>query len=377
MSINIYGMSAYATSFFLPLVPSSAARGNNIGTSCAEKSHLSDDHDEKPSTHTCAEGASTKRSSTSRVPDILISVQSASVDPVGFVRALTGTSRKRPLPPPRPHASSNNNNAGPAKLNIEPRTGSDIGSSASDSIQFELSISHGGRKYSATRTLHRLVRLRQDLMREIAERRPGIVVPKRPPHHDNYGDDDDTALTSAVSGHSFDSDHQSRQNGNQRSQISSDACTNPPPPVVMIPELPVAGSSDASDDRPSATAPRRDHRGLPVPPTSTATNTSGLVSGSFTALHLALMRYGPAVEEWFRHILTDILPDPGSSPSLLAFLWEPAAGPTTATGKPGIAGGKRHGSTRSIGTLGSIDEKDDGGDGDEEEDEEVTGGGYY
>ena len=150
----------------------------------------------------------------------------------------------------------------------------------------------------------------------------------------------------------------------------------------MIPELPVAGSSDASDDRrPSATAPRRDHRGLPVPPTSsTATaNTGGLVSGSFTALHLALMRYGPAVEDWFRHILTDILPDPGSSPSLLAFLWEPAAAgsTSTATGKPGIAGGKRHGSTRSIGTLGSIDEKDDGGDGDEEEDEEVTGGGYY
>lgn len=372
-------MSAYATSFFLPLAPSSAARGNNIGTSCADDSHLSDDHDEKPSTHTCAEGASTRSSSTSRVPDILISVQSASVDPVGFVRALTGTSRKRPLPPPRPHASSNNNNAGPAKLNIEPRAGSGIGSSASDSIQFELSISHGGRKYSATRPLHRLVRLRQDLMREIAERRPGIVVPKRPPHHDdcNCDDDDDTALTSTASSHSFDSDRQSR-----RDQISSDACANPLPPVVMIPELPVAGSSDASDDTLAATAPRRDHRGLPVPPISTTAtaNTGGLVSGSFTALHLALMRYGPAVEDWFRHILTDILPDPGSSPSLLAFLWEPAAvGPTsTTTGKPGIAGGKRHGSTRSIGTLGSIDEKDDGGDGDEEEDEEeVTGCGYY
>jgi len=140
----------------------------------------------------------------------------------------------------------------------------------------------------------------------------------------------------------------------------------------MIPELPVAGSSDASDDGPTATAPRRDHRGLPVPPTSTAANTSGLVSGSFTALHLALTRYGPAVEEWFRHILTDILPDPGSSPSLLAFLWEPAAGPT-ATGKPGI-GGNRHGSTRSIGTLGSIDEKADSGDDEEEEDEEMTDG---
>ena len=370
-------MSAYATSFFLPLAPSSAARGNNIGTSCAADSHLSD-HDEKPSTHACAEGTSTKSIGTSRVPDILISVQSASVDPVGFVRALTGTRRKRPLPPPRSHASSNNNNAGP-ELNIKPAPSSGIGSSASDSIQFELSISHGGRKYSATRPLHRLVRLRQDLLREIAERRPGIVVPKRPPHHDNCNcncDDDDTALTSTASSHSFDSDHQSRRN-----HISSDACANPPPPVVMIPELPVAGSSDASDDRrPPATAPRRDHRGLPVPPTSTTTpNTSGLVSGSFTALHLALMRYGPAVEDWFRHILTDILPDPGSSPSLLAFLWEPAAAgsTSTATGKPGIAGGKRHGSTRSIGTLGSIDEKDDGGDGDEEEDEEVTGGGYY
>ena len=365
-------MSAYATSFFLPLAPSSAGGGHNNDTTCAEDSHLSE-HDEKPSSHTnnppraCAEGGSAKSSSRSRVPDILISVQSASVDPAGFVRALTGTSRKRPPPnqrgPPRP-TSSNNDNDGPTL--IAPAS-SGI-SDASDSIQFELSISHGGRKYSATRPLRSLVRLRQDLMREIAERRPGIVVPKRP-HQDEC--DDNTAVTSTSSSHSFDSD-QSRRNVNQRSHISSDACTSPPPPVVMIPELPVAGSSDTSDDTPSATAPRRDHRGLPVPPTSTTANTSGLVSGSFTALHLALTRYGPAVEEWFHHILTDILPDPGSSPSLLAFLWEPAAGPTT-TGRPGITGGKRHGSMRSIGTLGSINEKDDGGD-DDEEDEEMTDG---
>mmetsp|Transcript_4592 Transcript_4592/g.12981 ORF Transcript_4592/g.12981 Transcript_4592/m.12981 type:complete len:393 (+) Transcript_4592:475-1653(+) len=387
-------MSAYATSFFLP--PTSSIGGcqkdTKCGvhnTSCAEDSvpaslprHLSDD--EKPLTTSPPCSENTKICMRKRVPDILISVKSASVDPAGFVRAITGRGgdgRKRPLPRgPRP-ASNDKAKCVETSSNIDhplppirpksrkPTPKQSDGNGPEEAIKFELSISYAGRKYSATRTLNRLVRLRQDLTREIEERRPGIVVPKRNGDHN----DDDTAVTAS---NSFDSDH------SPRNDSSSDTS---PPPVVMIPELPVAGS-DASDDG-SAGHPHKDHRGLPTSATKIKGGNGGsLVSGSFTLLHMALVQYCPAVENWFHRILTDILPDPESSPSLIAFLWEPLgalggegdegstkdiAAAVPAFGRQGKIGmgSKRHSSTRSICTLGSINEKNNGGD-DEEEDEE-------
>lgn len=372
--------------------------------------HLSDD--EKPvSPSTSNETVPIKSCMRSRVPEILISVKSASVDPAGFVRAITcrgGDGRKRPLhragarptsisndepkctavsesndqthrPPISPKSDKPRLRFTDGNYDIQsshrPKSSSSSCSSSTsslhshpeDAIRFELSISYAGRKYSATRTLNCLVRLRQDLMREIEDRRPGIVVPKR--SDNNYRrqsfTDDDTDVTASIS---FESDQSPRKT----------PCTsnhNTPPPVVVIPELPVAGSETPSDNG-SASRPHKDHRGLPTPSTTIEGGigaAGSLVSGSFTRLHMALVQYCPAVENWFHRILTDILPDPESSPSLIAFLWEPlgageddaksgeksSASTTSCAGKHSKKGmgNKRHSSTRSICTLGSIDEQ--------------------
>ena len=322
--------------------------------------HLSDD--EKPvSPSTSNKTVPIKSCMRSRVPEILISVKSASVDPAGFVRAITcrgGDGRKRPLhragarptsisndepkctavsesndqthrPPISPKSDKPRLRFTDGNYDIQsshrPKSSSSSCSSSTsslhshpeDAIRFELSISYAGRKYSATRTLNRLVRLRQDLMREIEDRRPGIVVPKR--SDNNYRrqsfTDDDTDVTASIS---FESDQSPRKTPCTSNQ-------NTPPPVVVIPELPVAGSETPSDNG-SASRPHKDHRGLPTPSTTIEGGigaAGSLVSGSFTRLHMALAQYCPAVENWFHRILTDILPDPESSPSLIAFLWEP------------------------------------------------------
>lgn len=421
-------MSAYATSFFLP--PTSSAAGCQNGTSvknaggetssCSPAEsvptslpplHLSDDEKSvSPPTTSDSNVQPAKSCMRSRVPEILISVKSASVDPAGFVRAITcrgGDGRKRPLLPravARPisndepkYTEASESGDQTHKPPISPKSdkqklrftdgNDDIGGNShrhkskssscssstsplhshpEDAIRFELSISYAGRKYSATRTLNRLVRLRQDLMREIEDRRPGIVVPKRSESANHCQrqnlTDDDTDVTASIS---FDSDQSPRN-----TPCASNR--NTPPPVVVIPELPVAG------DDGSATRLHKDHRGLPKPSTTIDGGTgaaagSSLVSGSFTRLHMALVQYCPAVENWFHRILTDILPDPESSPSLIAFLWEPlgageddvksgrkiSASITSGAGKHSKKGmgNKRHSSTRSICTLGSIDEQ--------------------
>lgn len=431
-------MSAYATSFFLSPTSSAAACKSDTGggsSSCSQAEsvptslplHLSDD--EKPVSLSTTSGNNaqpSKSSMRSRVPEILISVKSASVDPAGFVRAITcrgGDGRKRPLPrtgarpvsndepkytdaseseqshrPPISPKNSkptlrftdgNGNMSNSRRNKSSPSMCSSSCSSSSsslhyhpeDAIRFELSISYAGRKYSATRTLNRLVRLRQDLMREIDDRRPGIVVPKQTAnhHHQHNLTDDDTDVTASIS---FDSDQSPRN-------ATCVADDNPiPPPVVMIPELPVAGSDAPTNAGPVRT--HKDHRGLPTPSATiegVSSAAGSLVSGSFTRLHMALVQYCPAVENWFHRILTDILPDPESSPSLIAFLWEPlgageddaksgAKDPTSTTsglgrhGKKGM-GKKRHSSTRSMCTLGSIDEKHNCNE--EENDEEDEG----
>ena len=419
-------MSAYATSFLLPPTSSAAecksdTKLSNIGGESSSSSqepsvptslplHLSDD--EKPvslSTTSDSNAQPAKSCMRSRVPEILISVKSASVDPAGFVRAITnteGVGRKRPLrrAGARPTSNDEPKNIETSEIGdqthrppISPKSDkprlrftdrnfdirnshrhkssssscssstSSLHSHPEDAIRFELSISYAGRKYSATRTLNRLVRLRQDLMREIEDRRPGIVVPKRGDEHFHRQSltDDDTDVTASIS---FDSDQYPR----------NASCTlnqNTPPPVVMIPELPVAGSETPNDDG-SASRPHKDHRGLPTPSTTIEGGigaAGSLVSGSFTRLHMALVQYCPAVENWFHRILTDILPDPESSPSLIAFLWEPlgageddaksggqnSTSTTSGAGKHSKKemGNKRHSSTRSICTLGSIDEQ--------------------
>jgi len=403
-------MSAYATSFFLP--PASCPvtfggkgdAGTSTGTSSTDTSRDSSSSGVGPLHMMESTGnGSGSGSIGKRVPDIFITVKSASVDPAGFVRAITarGSSRRQPRggraasisegndgSDARSDSSSNisSEKLPPISPKSKPplRARADSAETAAshdskqcesssalhdEAIQFELSIQYAGRRYAATRTLNRLVRLRSELVRELRDRTPGIPsVGGRGHGHGQVEDvssnaDDDTVTLS---------EHECSLSSSRNDRGREQQGALPLPPVIIIPELPVAGvdhghadvqtlssSSSSSSSSPSSSSRDRAHL-------STR-------SGSFTRLHMALKSYCPAVENWFTRLVTDVLPDPESSPSLTAFLWEPLGSTSDEekNGNSGELGGsinknKRHGSSRSTCTLGSIEEQDDGN---EDEDE--------
>jgi hypothetical protein len=129
-----------------------------------------------------------------------------------------------------------------------------------DAIQFNLSISFNGRKYTATRALPTFVKLRKDLMLESKGRstmrfnKPGVT------------------RMSAVS--------------QESKQTQADE--------VSIPELPIGDGSKM-------------------------TNVVQLAGRGFRGLQDSVCAYCPDMEKWIRSV-ADLVP---SSPSLENFLWEP------------------------------------------------------
>lgn len=250
--------------------------------------------------------------------EVGISVREAKIDPVRLVKSMA-SSKARPkkrdvLPPP---------------VQMEQNTTTDDSSSSTDStttdndphtdaIQFELNISFNGRTYTATRTLPRIIQLRNDLITEIGSRRKALQEKrkqwlrrsKRRHNNNNIGctkvsetttttfenDDDDVTVNTAV-----DDD-------------DDDVCT-------IIPEIPEYYSEERGN----------------------------FAGRGFTLLHALMRSYCPAMEGWLRKV-TDLVPD---SPSLSNFLWEPVSGMATT----------RH---CSFNTLVSIKEDDS----EEEEDDD-------
>mmetsp|Transcript_5272 Transcript_5272/g.7222 ORF Transcript_5272/g.7222 Transcript_5272/m.7222 type:complete len:357 (-) Transcript_5272:82-1152(-) len=199
-----------------------------------------------------------------------------------------------------------------------------------EAIQFELSISFNGRKYTATRTLPRFEKLRNDLiaeMKKAAQRARRRTTMRNRQHHMAPNTD-------------FDDIHH-----NNPSDSDTDVDSDSDDPLegstsgVTIPVLPV------------------DHRD------SSGTMSSG---SGFTMLHAAMKEYCPAIERWLRHV-ADLVP-PNSSPSLTNFLWEPL-GSEDASNTDVNTGSLRSrnvstGSLRSRrSTLNSIDEASDDEDG--------------
>jgi hypothetical protein len=142
-----------------------------------------------------------------------------------------------------------------------------------DAMQFELSISFNGRKYTAMRTLPSLLQLRRDLMEEVENRRRifqsvGFEPPLHPARlYADYDDDD------------------------KRCQ-DQDVC---------IPELPRLAED--------------------CPWTAQA-------SRGFSMLQGVLSSYAPTLEGWLRNV-TKLVP-PNDSPSWANFLWEPVSVPSDA-----------------------------------------------
>jgi hypothetical protein len=142
-----------------------------------------------------------------------------------------------------------------------------------DAMQFELSISFNGRKYTAMRTLPSLLQLRRDLMEEVENRQrifqsAGFEPPLHPARlYADYDDED------------------------KRCQ-DQDVC---------IPELPRLAED--------------------CPWTAQA-------SRGFSMLQGVLSSYAPTLERWLRNV-TKLVP-PNDSPSWANFLWEPVSVPSDA-----------------------------------------------
>jgi hypothetical protein len=196
-----------------------------------------------------SDGVAKERAEGACSTEVGIAVTEAKIDPVRLVQALTG--------------STSFSDASRSWKNGSSLDKQSKNSPHEDAIQFELSIKFNGRTYSATRTLPRIVELRNDLIRELNSRRQILQSRRlrwqfRQSTTEEEGDDD------------LD---------------------------VTIPELP-----ECDTDRVAV----------------------GSVAGRGFAMLQALLRpYCPAMERWLRNVM-DLVP-PNSSPSLTNFLWEPVS----------------------------------------------------
>jgi hypothetical protein len=231
--------------------------------------------------------------------EVGIEVKEAKIDPVRLVQAVTTVNNKR----------TNQGGARSLKNNRDSQCGRST--PHEDAIQFELSISFNGRSYSATRTLPRIMELRNDLIRELNCRRKRLQRRRIRWNSKNPNDKDDDTVATVDEEEDFD---------------------------VFIPEIPECDTD------------------------SVAVNGGGVAGRGFAMLQALLRPYCPAIERWLRNVM-DLVP-PTSSPSLSNFLWEPVS----------VDIGSRCGMMRSSSSLGCIAELDDDCEEEEESECDVGNG---
>jgi hypothetical protein len=227
-----------------------------------------------------------------------IAVKEAKIDAARLIHALTTksttTTRQQQqagastTPVSSDHSQANSNTRSrrrnhPQHTSVTPQE---------DAMQFELSISFNGRKYTAMRTLPSILQLRRDLMEEVENRQrifqsAGFEPPRHPARlYSDYDDDDKSCQ---------------EQN-------------------VCIPELPRLAED--------------------CPWTAQA-------SRGFSMLQGVLSSYAPTLERWLRNV-TELVP-PNDSPSWANFLWEPVPEPMDA----GSYGATPFAGTSNNSSLGS------------------------
>ena len=169
-----------------------------------------------------------------------------------------------------------------------------------EAIEFELSISFNGRRYTATRTLQRIFQLRDDLINEMEARRRWLQFRR--------------TSSSAKSNQAKDQSEENRLNGLDQDMN------------IAIPEIPPMTGEDTSSGA-----------------------FSGFVGRGFTLLHAMATSYVPVMEGWLRNIMAIV---PQDSECLTDFLWEPLS---NGEGNVIERGSK---SCSSLANLGSIKEGD-------------------
>jgi hypothetical protein len=276
-------MSAYALPGFFPPLDS-VFSSRNVGSASATSSSCffgNDDSslgkEEKVDSCNASNDQSTPLGPEQNVG---ISVKEAKIDAARLVHALTtrGTAATRqqqqvtasaatPVSPDHCQANSHTRSRRrnhPQHTSVTPQE---------DAMQFELSISFNGRKYTAMRTLPSLLQLRRDLMEEVENRQRIFQSASfEPPQHPArlYLDCGD----------------------NDKKCQDQDVC---------IPELPRLAED--------------------CPWTAQA-------SRGFSMLQGVLSSYAPTLEGWLRN-MTKLVP-PHDSPSWANFLWEPVSVPSDA-----------------------------------------------
>mmetsp|Transcript_17148 Transcript_17148/g.32469 ORF Transcript_17148/g.32469 Transcript_17148/m.32469 type:complete len:424 (-) Transcript_17148:1503-2774(-) len=149
--------------------------------------------------------------------------------------------------------------------------------SQDDAIQFTLSITFNGRKYTATRALPSFIKLRQDLMQELEKKKNS---PSRLTRSGLSNSNVDGSRKVETSLHpDTDALHQDDRE-------------------VIIPELPIGGNAIDSD---------------------TSSGLIGMAGRGFRGLQDTVKNYCPPMEHWIRSVAA-LVP---SSPTLANFLWEP------------------------------------------------------
>lgn len=232
-----------------------------------------------------------------------IAVKEAKIDPVRLVQSVTSPTRaprtlRRRSSTERLDAQQQSPQGRKNSVHYSSEENKNSSTPHDEAIQFELSISLNGRKYNATRTLHCIVQLRDDLIREINCKRRWLQ-------------------TQRAGENAF-------QLGRTVSNVTADAedeALN-----IQIPEIPPISGDE--------------------------TSSPGFVGRGFTFLHAMVTSYVPAMERWLRNVMAIV---PEDSECLTNFLWEPLANELPLDFTPMDFSSK---SCTSLATLGSIKELD-------------------
>jgi len=349
-------MSAYALpGLFPPIDPMSQSSSNGIKTiadssGSSEESlsdrkiplHLQQDHGEQYSGNR-----------DNRIGCILnsaaIAVKEAKIDPVRWIEYVTGRRRV---------SNSNHSSSGQANRALfdstsgsKPKSSYGNGGSSCNSknksqqneaIEFELSITFKGRRYTAKRTMQCMMQLRDDLIREMNRRRQWLTEKQ------------DLGSLRFTQPSCFDSTHSSRNKVTTKPEQDNHA--------AQIPEIP-----PFTDDR--------HHSGDP-----------GFVGKGFMMLHAMVKSYVPVMESWLKSVMEVV---PQDSECFMNFLWEPTTEAPSACFKSvldsvnnnndqTICVSNKLKSSMRLATLGSIKEMDcdSGDDNSEVSSDEFAAGGW-
>jgi hypothetical protein len=311
-------MSAYALQFF-PQVPSfktkNCSDSSGIESKSAKENGIESQPDKTP-THGRGNGKSDRWCNPN---DVLISIISASIDPIRLIQAFanpakavtnvrqkivnisssfTGMNLTTPdsdeqwgeysdndgsdtecstfdsSDQDNSSSSSSSPQSSPTMAQQEVdrskptiTTSSAAASSHDDAIQFELCISFNGRKYNATRHLPSFIKLRNDLMTELSNVKASRERRNKRQNYDTYSLDKEYTFSEED---------------------------------VVIPELPIgAGKKSGAMGEIEAMV--------------------GMVGSGFRGLQATVGSYKPQMESWIQSVAA-LVP---SSPTLANFLWEP------------------------------------------------------